>query len=149
MTASDLAPPPATGSPRPPDGGANQQAAHLVADQLRDGVIHPGDDQHAPFAIPLPFKTRGKPPELADQMRKATHLLSEAIVNAITSGGIALIYADELNELRENQHDTPPPPSITVTCPHDRPLLELVPRTRIRLHQAQMEHLAKTAQCQH
>lgn len=109
----------------------NRDAATLIAQGLRDGLVHPGDGTTKPIALPLPaFRTTGMPPELAEQVDKTTTLIAEAII-ALIEQHTAMIDKTELAALRTAAElaEAQPSPTIAVHCRCDttrrNPLLRL------------------------
>lgn len=63
---------------------ANKKIAELIANGLRDGMMHPGREGGDPTPVVLPmFRTAGMPPEMTDLVNGTATLLSEAIVELI------------------------------------------------------------------
>lgn len=112
----------------------NQTAADLIAEALRDGLIHPGKPEtgQPPVAIPLPFRTTGMPPEMKRDVTATTHLLAEAIVHHLETHQQTIIASSELDQLRVDAApaDIEPDGVVVVHCYCDRgranPLLNLV-----------------------
>ncbi len=78
---------------------ANKKIAELIANGLRDGMMHPGREQGDPIPVLLPFfRTTGMPPEMADVVTETAMLLSEAIV-ALIETDHRVVEKGELEEL--------------------------------------------------
>ena len=93
--------------------------ANVVAQGLRDGLIHPGDpaQNQPPIAIPL-AAFRGSPtlpPDQAEHMQATTQLVAEAIV-ALISTQVELVDPAELTELRDGDHPPAPDGTTMVYC---------------------------------
>lgn len=112
----------------------NQRAATLIAQALRDGLIHPGKPElnQPAVAIPLPFRSHGMPPEMRRNVDATTQLLAEAIVHYLETHQQTIIDSGEVAQLKLDaapaDHD--PQGVVTVHCFCDRtrnnPLLHLV-----------------------
>jgi hypothetical protein len=87
----------------------NPEIEQLIADALRNGIVHPGDPlkRIEPRPLRLPFKpSPGMPKEMTDLLEETTKQLAEAIVHLIEAeGGCELVPREELRALR-CQHPT-------------------------------------------
>jgi hypothetical protein len=120
------------------------RAATLIATNLGDGLIHPGNTEHKPRQIPLPaFRTAGMPPPLTAHVVAAAQLIGEALVHLLHRHGIDLIEHTELERLRNIDPNQPPPATISIDCPHGHPILLVAARPHVRLHTNQL------ISCQH
>ena len=75
---------------------------------MRDGLIHPGDENKQPSPIVLPiFRTAGMPPEMKKLVDETSKLLGEAIVHLIeTEGGCELVDRDAVTAMRDSAAPT-------------------------------------------
>lgn len=81
---------------------ANEKIAKLIAQRLREGMVHPGRDGGPPTPLALAlFSTAGAPPEMVELVTSTTELLGEAIVALIeTEGRCEIVDRDQVAELR-------------------------------------------------
>jgi hypothetical protein len=137
----------------PTNGQVSSHAADIITNALTGkGLTHPGnpEQKQPPTTIPLPFRTTGMPPQLAQQVQTTTRLLAEAIVHLLeTEGHLTLIPTTELDQLRETAAEPYTGPTVAIYCPHGQPVLEIAARPHIRLHAAQLAALTEAAQCRH
>lgn len=96
-----------------------QQVANLVAQGLRDGLVHPGDpaQNQPPIAIPL-AAFRGAPtlpPDQAEHLQATAQLVAEAIV-ALISTQATIVDPQELVELKGGDHPPAPTGTTMVYC---------------------------------
>lgn len=112
----------------------NKRAADLIAQALRDGLVHPGKpelDQPA-VGIPLPFRTTGMAPGMKRNVDATVTLMAEAIVYHLESHQQTILDSGEVEQLRREAApaDENPQGVVTVHCMCDRqrsePLLHLV-----------------------
>lgn len=120
-----------------------ERAAQLIAQQLTAGQL-----KHPTATIPpiTPFKTAGMPSEMVKTVTATTQLMAEAMVHAITEGGISLIEAAELEHLQNTakQIEAQPADNVTVKCRCGKPLVRI--RVTGDLATIDGSHLT---QCQH
>lgn len=83
-----------------------RQMVDLIADKLRNGIVHPGDASRdvAPTPIALPFgRVAGRPKEMDDLLDKTATLLAEAVVHTVvTEGDVELVARAEAATMRIN-----------------------------------------------
>jgi hypothetical protein len=98
----------------------NPEIEQLIADALRNGIVHPGDPlkRIEPRPLRLPFKpSPGMPKEMTDLLEETTKQLAEAIVHLIEAeGGCELVPREELRALRFADSDGDLGRSVPVYC---------------------------------
>jgi len=117
----------------------NARAATLIAEALRDGLIHPGKPEtgQPSVAIPLPFRTTGMPPEMKRNVDATVHLMAEAIVHHLETHRQTIVDAGAFEQLQLDAAPADPDPQgvVTVHCFCDRtrinPLLHLVIKDQV------------------
>lgn len=112
----------------------NHRAVALLAERLPNGLVHPGDPNSNQPAkvIPLPgLSNLGMPPGMAEHFAEeagftndAPKMIAEAIVNALESGGFAIVAQAELEQQRAGlatpADANPAAPSVAVYCACNR-----------------------------
>ncbi|AEL19985.1 hypothetical protein CL81_gp66 [Mycobacterium phage Charlie] len=90
-------------------GTMSHTAIQQVAQALATGLIHPGDENTPPRAIPLPgFRTTGMSEEQARELvGSSAQLFAEAIVRGVIEADHEILTKAEANELRQAAADAP------------------------------------------
>lgn len=102
-----------------------QDMIDLIAEKLRNGIVHPGDRGRGIPETPivLPFTTRlGQPKEMTDLMDGTVKLLAEALIFAITGEGDSeIVPRTEARSLRHAAGTGPAGPTmVPIYCRCDR-----------------------------
>jgi hypothetical protein len=88
----------------------NTAIANLVAEKMRNGLVHPGNRDEGKPATPLalPFgQVAGRPKEHQDLINGSVQMMAEAIVHTIeTDGNVEFVDRGELAALRHAAGDT-------------------------------------------
>lgn len=77
--------------------------AALIAQRLRDGLMHPGDGRN-PVLLSLPvFRTNNQPPEVARHVATTTTMIAEAVIALIEGeGGCVIVDKHDYEDLQGN-----------------------------------------------
>lgn len=105
----------------------NQPFIDIVTQGFASGLIHPGDDTHKPFPLPLPtFRPIQGPPEMAEHFAKEAglpspdiaRLTAEALDELLEASGKSVVDTAEITRLRKLEVDTEPrrKRTIALTC---------------------------------
>lgn len=95
----------------------NRPFIDIVTQGLASGLIHPGDDTHKPFPLPLPtFRPIQGPPEMAEHFAKEAglpspdiaRLTAEALDELLEASGKSVVDTAEITRLRKLEVDTEP-----------------------------------------
>lgn len=87
----------------------NADVIGIIAADLAQGIVHPGDGRTGPIVLPLPmFRTANIPPQAAQHFAQQAglphpdiaRLTAEAIVHTVETKGWAHIQQNELEKLR-------------------------------------------------
>lgn len=105
---------------------SNRIAIDLIRQALATGVLHPGDDQTPPFALPaLPaYQLQKLPPEQAEYFAQEAGLPStdfakltaEALVHTLEGAGQTLVNTTELERLRALGAEADAAREVTLEC---------------------------------
>lgn len=105
---------------------SNQIAIDLIRQALATGVLHPGDEKTAPFALPaLPaYQLQKLPPEQAEHFAKEAGLPStnfakltaEALIHTLEGAGHTLVNTTELQRLRALGAEADAAREVTLEC---------------------------------
>ncbi|AII28266.1 hypothetical protein SEA_SMOOCH_28 [Mycobacterium phage Smooch] len=100
---------------------ANKKIADLIANGLRQGLVHPGKDGGPPTPVVIPmFRTEGMPNEMAELVGATADLLGEAIVELIeTEGDSQIVSNTEVIANRVANDDDAARRQVTVHCQCD------------------------------